>query len=112
MREKKRIVIFGTRTARHVKKRANFSAFHVKHSRQKFLEKCLTFLKFLARGRQCESEVENLCGAEAIKNVCMRMSSLSQARADFYNIFRRGRAHYSAKAMPCQEFFRLIAKIN
>jgi len=32
--------------------------FHVKHSRQKFLEKSIDFLKFLARGRQCESEVQ------------------------------------------------------
>lgn len=39
----------------------------------------LLFAKILARGRQCESEVENLCGAEAIKNVCVGMSSLSQA---------------------------------
>ena len=31
--------------------------FHMKHSRQKFLEKMLDFLKFLARGRQCECEV-------------------------------------------------------
>ena len=53
----------------------------MKHSRQKFLEKKLDFLKFLARGRQCESEVENLCGAEAIENVCAGMSSLSQAWA-------------------------------
>ena len=55
--------------------------FHMKHSRQKFLEKMLDFLKFLARGRQCESEVEILCGAETVKHVCVRMSSLSQARA-------------------------------
>ena len=58
--------------------------FHMKHSREKFLEKMLDFLKFLARGRQCESDVEYLCGSETINNVCVRMSSLSQARADLH----------------------------
>jgi len=58
---------------------------HVSHETlcNKKSEKKLDFLRFLARGRQCESEVENLCGAEAIENVCAGMSSLSQAWADF-----------------------------
>ena len=47
-------------------------------------EKKLDFPRFLARGRQCESEVENLWVAEAIENVCVRMSSLSQAWADLH----------------------------
>jgi len=46
--------------------------------------KSLFLQGFLARGRQCESEVENLCGAEAIENVCAGMSSLSQAWADLH----------------------------
>ena len=43
--------------------------FHVKHCRQKFLEKKLDFLKFLARGRQCESEVSNLWVVSTTKRV-------------------------------------------
>jgi hypothetical protein len=66
-----------------------FSAFHVKHSRQKFLEKMLDFLKFLARGRQCESEVSNQWVVSTKKCVCYQQLSLLQTRP--VNILARGR---------------------
>jgi len=39
-------------------------------------EKKLDFLRFLARGRQCESEVENLWVVSTKKSVCFQQLSL------------------------------------
>ena len=59
---------------------------HVSHETlcNKKSEKKLDFPRFLARGRQCESDGAKPRGAETIKNVCAGMSSLSQAWADLH----------------------------
>ena len=69
--------------------RQYFGAFHVKHSDQKFLEKKLDFLKFLARGRQCESEVSNLWVVSTKK--CVRFQEVSLLQTRPVNILARGR---------------------
>ena len=64
--------------------RQNFDTSMVSRETLQKRPKSLFLQGFLARGRQCESEVSNLCGAEAIENVCAGMSSLPQARADLH----------------------------
>jgi len=82
--------------------RQNSDALMVSRETLQKRSKSLFLQGFLARGRQCESEVSNLWVVSTKKCVCYQQLSL-------LSVFWRGRAHYSAKAIACQEFFRVIA---
>ena len=64
--------------------RQNFDTSMVSRETLQKRPKSLFLQGFLARGRQCESDAQTLWVAEAIENVCVRMSSLPQAWADLH----------------------------